>query len=714
MHHFFMGRTRTEILQRLRLRSRFSFETNALATRLYTGVPLYFAQSSDGQLFMANGIDKMLTWDGFRHQARHAGVPAPSGDAMTLTPWGIGEISGTYVAYQRWIDAEGNPSNLSVVSAETLVTNASRITYTNVEAPTDNRVARRQILRNTTGQQAVFYVDVDTEDLGNTTFNSELTDDQLETQPAVALFDEFGRSLADRFGEPPNHKPYLAHANDRMFAAGHVVYRDGHCEVTNGSATVTGRGTSWRGTFVNRRFAALGSREAYEILEVDDDAQTLTLSRPWLEASSKFTLYSIAPFPAERRLIYYTEPGLPHAWPATNAIAIEEDGDDITGLISLNTFVYVLEREHVRRFSFKNDPGLDGAAFPTLSRGCLHQRACVVVEGQAYIMDRKGIYLFTGMETAEPISVPVQDIFRFDGAGFRINWEAQAFFHAAHYPSQETVRFFVALSGKRYSRHALCFEYRQQRWSIEEYPFVVPSSTVAFMDVQRTLVGGDRANVLALETGPLDGPTVGSGTLRGQATSAGVLSLADSTAVFPSSGVVGSPIAIVEGRGKGQQRIISSVDGTTINLTQPWTIKPSTSGDDQSTYQIGAIPWRWKSGWMQYLMLEENNVRGVEILFGPMTVACAMDLRLYEDHALTPTEMAHDLDSDGVKITRGSADVVIDLETDNGYALLRTDSGGNENHVRTPDVVAIELEGFSSLESPVIHQVAAWGVAGEG
>jgi hypothetical protein len=327
-------------------------------------------------------------------------------------------------------------------------------------------------------------------------------------------------------------------------------------------------------------------------------------------------------------------------------------------------------------------------------------------------MDRKGIYSFTGGNSADPVSTMIQDLFRVDRADIRINWEAAQFFHAAHFPSQETVRFFVCLSGEREPRDALCYSYRQGGWWLERWPFPVTASCVAYMDVQRTLVGNDRAKVLAMEVGPLDIATVGDGTTRGVATSATVDSISDSTASFATD-LVGAPIAIVRGRGKDQVRTIASIDGTKISVTQPWLIQPSTSGDEQSTYQIGAIEWQWLSGWHKYVPDESDNPRAVELFYEPMTVACTLDMRLFEDNSATASKFGLAYSGDAVSYEQGGTDVRVNLETTaeatQGYALLRFD-GGQELWSRSPNLVVVELHGFSAEETPLIYHVSVKGV----
>jgi hypothetical protein len=67
------------------------------------------------------------------------------------------------------------------------------------------------------------------------------------------------------------------------------------------------------------------------------------------------------------------------------------------------------------------------------------------------------------------------------------------------------------------------------------------------------LICGPARRVYAQGAGTLDGPRGDSGTTRGTATVATALTLADGLASFPASGLVGSPVVVVEGRGKGQR-----------------------------------------------------------------------------------------------------------------------------------------------------------------
>jgi hypothetical protein len=76
-----------------------------------------FAQSPEGRLYLADGFTAVKRWEGFGTALVKAGVPAPS-NTPTVTGSGSGRILGPFYAYFRYLDVDGQPSNLSPVSAE--------------------------------------------------------------------------------------------------------------------------------------------------------------------------------------------------------------------------------------------------------------------------------------------------------------------------------------------------------------------------------------------------------------------------------------------------------------------------------------------------------------------------------------------------------------------------------------------------------------------
>src|ERR1019366_8770390 len=141
--------------------------------------------------------------------------------------------------------------------------------------------------------------------------------------------------------------------------------------------------------------------------------------------------YSIGPAPAEARLLYYTMPGEAESWPVINALSLQEDGDSITGLMEMGSFLFILEARHTYRFTFQSDPAVDGFIFLSANRGCVNNRCWVIAEGTCYMMDYSGIHGFDG-SSSNTVSDPIQHLWRSESAGPQINWTASELFFCVH------------------------------------------------------------------------------------------------------------------------------------------------------------------------------------------------------------------------------------------------------------------------------------------
>lgn len=657
-------------------------------------MPDSFAESADGVVIIANGLEKPVRWDPYESVAVDAGVIPPA-TALTVAGSGTGTITGTYVAYSRFVDRYGNVSDLSPVSASAVVSNVLTINYTNVPVSTEDKVVRRQILRNTDGQQRTFYVDVDTTDIASTSLNSTNTDAVLATQEAVPLLDEDGNLFANSHGLPPDHKPFIAFHLTRIWAAGEVSYTEGSCEVTNGSATVTGRGTEWKEEMAGRQLHVAGATQAYEIDSVDEVNQTLTLTEVYADDTDPFGAYAIRPFPAEQNLLYFSEAGLPESWPAINALELPEDGDRVTGLMPKDSFLYVLKSRRIYRVTAQTNPLDDGYIFLTANRGCVNDRCWVVADEVAYLLDEGGVFAFDGSDSPRNVSTPVQTFFRPHGPGDRINWRAQRFFHASHSPGEECVRFFVCLRGDYLPRHALCYAYRLQKWWLEEYPVRVGCSALGRLGrptggwqlgTETPLLGTSGDTILALTGAALDGVPDSPGTLAGTVTSADVCSLTDSAAAFGT--LTNTPVAIASGRGRGQVRVVVSNTSTRLKLDRPWGVKPDTT----SRYQVGGVRYAYKSARLRLVPSEDREAASVEVTFPPLE---GQECRSTVEYDFGPAA-ARGLSRAGVyaRDVRAEDGTDVDLGNDQGSHLQKFD---RHRELRTGGArfVRVGLDGVS-------------------
>ena len=581
----------------------------------------------------------------------------------------------------------------------------STINYTNVAIPTQDKVTHKQILRNTDGQTTVFYVDIETADLSTTSFSSTKTDTVLQSGTAVPLSDSDGNDLAISFYTvPPTHKSVLCSHRGRMWMAAEIEYREGAAIVTLGSTTVTGIKTEWSEQFVNRSFYVVGESKRYTITSVDSTNQTVTLSEAYAGETEQYAEYAIAPTPGERRLVYFSSINLPEAWPPTNTIAIEENGDDITGLVGQSSFLYILEKRHIYRFSFQDSPAIDGEVFLAAYRGCINNRCWVALADGIYMLDFSGIHRFDG-NGSEPVSAVIQEIFENKSDFFKINWKASAYFHAVLDQQATTIRWFVALAGNTLPRHALCLDYVNNRWWIEEYYIPVGCSAIAEIDSRPyVLIGGPSRRVYALGGSELDGTTHFEGTVRGSPTGVTILSLTDSAATFSSS-LAFSTICIVGGRGKGQIRQIVKVVGTTrIEIDRPWSEQPSISGDDISTYQIGGIQWEYLTGWFHVVESEQNVARRIDVFYDPTTTDNVIDLQVYADHDTNPMTWAIDYEDDHIKIIARTPKIELDTTAKSGFAKVSL-GAIREFSNYGPRWASFSLSGAKGQESVVINHI---------
>ncbi len=608
---------------------------------------------------------------------------------------------------------DGSTGTAAYTSGGTWSSGVASLTYGNVAVPQEAKVVRRQILRNTDGEATTFYVDIDTTDLTSTSFTTTTSDSILSAGIAVPLLDSSGGELANIYGIPPNWKSVLAHHKDRMFAAVDREYHTGMVQTTFGSTLVKGIGTGFTSSMATRFLWVTGASQSYEIQSVDTLAQTLTLLTPYQDPSDLFAAFSIRPAPAEARLVYFSESGLPEAWPATNSFSIQEDNDYLTGLMPKGSFIYILENQHIYRFTYQTDPATDGGIFLAANRGCVNHRCWLLVDDIAYCLDEEGIHAFSGGEESDPVSDLVGDLFSTTSPSetFRINWAAREQFHAMHFQPDATMRWFVCLDGHWIPRHAICFNYRRKRWWIEEFSVPIGASAVGQLrrSVPQMLLG-IAGNILAYGAGNLDGPDPTAGTTQGNVSSAGFCSLTDNSASFAATNIIGGPVAITAGLGKGQVRIVSGVSGQTLTVNQPWLTKP----DPTSKYQLGGVRWRFRSGWWRWLPTEMNMTRRVEVVFQPLPNPATFDTRLNLDFTPAPYKWGVDQSSaqhNGVASQKGSADLVCDLTWKYGLIQQRFDSA-KEIFLDGKRWVQVELEGFSGQDQIRIYEVTLDGALG--
>jgi hypothetical protein len=680
--------------------------------------PLTYAVSPDGVLYMANGIDAPQRWDGQTASAETAGIVASTASCQ-VSASGSGDIYGTYHIYTRFLDDAGVPSSFSSATTIAITSGASceTLNYTEIPLSTESRVTEREVWRNTAGQLHTYYRDCVIDDNETQVTSSTRTDGDLVTQSSIRLLTEDGWPNANRFYPPPSWMKVVVSFGNRMWYLVPADYTDGTATIDE--ATVTGTATRWTQQMLNRRLYIAG-KLAGTIESLTTSSITLTESPS--DGFGSGSYYAIGD-DDERNRVHFSEDGEPESFPKdtngnyTNVVQLQEDGDRLTGGMALGSYLYLLKEAHIYRLSTAGDPRRDANVALVAERGCLNQRTCCRVEGVAFMMDRSGIYVFQGT-TTEAISGPVQDYFR-----GRINWDVSKWFHAAASADEELVYFYVALDGDLWPKSALVFNYRLQQWYEDSYPFWVGCSGIARINGERRIIAGSENTVVLMNQGILDGlapyadnredsvPEV-TETVRGTVTWADSNTISDNAADFSFSNWhadptdVGAPVTVIDSNGDYQTRRIASITGSAITVQDAWASTPSV-GD---TYQIGAIEYQAKFGSFRFLEREQENRRGVRLIFEPQTEDGKVNIRRYLNHSSTPysDNYPHD-DEIGGEVTRDSANFQVDLTQAEGMAFQRFD-GHIEDGTPSARVVEIELKGVSGKERAKFYQLDVEGV----
>jgi hypothetical protein len=634
----------------------------------------------------------------------------------------ISGVGGNTSANNTWIITVIDANTFSLDNASgtaaytgggTWISGIATVTYSGLETPTDPKIRRRQVLRNLDGEATTFYVDIDTNDLTSTSLSSTQDDEQLATGIAVPILDSQGLPFANSNYPPPNTVSVLCPHQDRMFGAVIVYYTQGNIQVQFGSKTVQGVGTEWMATLAGRYLFAVGASTSYLIDSVDVVNQILTLDTAWLDPTDNFLSYAIRPDPTQDRLVYYSSAGLPESWSPLQAISVEADGDVMTALMSQGSFLFIIELNHIYRFTFQNDPGIDGAVFLSVNRGCINHRCWINVEGQAYMLDFQGIHSFDGGQSIQPVGAPVQQIFRpGEIVPYKINWAAAPYFHASLFATQQTIRWFVAMAGDDLPRHAIAYNYRLQRWWIESFRVPIGAADAGYSaGIPQVFLGSSFRTILVYWQGYLDNANPAEGTVRGAVATAGLLSVTDLAAVFAAD-IVGAPVAIVAGSGKGQMRQIVNVVDQTLYIDQPWSCMP----DATSTYQVGAINWLYRCAWFPWMKNENYNERRFQLLFEPCHNPITLDMRLLEDFNTTPVMWATTVSSDqgdGVATDASGKNIIIDLTRPNGVVQKRFGSQ-RELYTTGSRYGQCELSGFTNNDQVSVYQITFDGVTPAG
>ena len=487
-------------------------------------------------------------------------------------------------------------------------------------------------------------------------------------------------------------------------------------------ATLIGFGTVWTSDMVGRYIEIDGQAAPVKIATFTSATELELASAV---SVSNGTSYVIAPDSAKRRQILYSETDEPESVPIVNEITVQQMtnvDDEIVGAIPFGAFMYVLGKRHKYALSYTRTPAKDGSVRFVDDRGAFNHYCWDIHESQMYLMDSAGAYVFSNSKSSS-ISAQIQDYWRQDGAGDKIDMTKSGNFHVQADRTKEKIYFFVSFVGDSgdYPTRALVYNVRRKGWDAMEYSVMIGASTFVEKSGQtRMIVGAESSKVHMVDEGTTD---IVTAEVRGTASSSSNNTVVKTGADGAEDGnfvtaMIGASVYIYEGTGKGQRRTISSISATTATVSANWTTNPDTT----SKYVVGAVEWNWKGQSMPFPEDDARNRREVALSFKPTAGDQRVDLRFYYNNSTTPTEneISQKL-GDAVEIQEDNKeDTVIFMDADRsaledatGREKFRFDgmySGSSHGDHK----VQIELRGFSADDVPEIQNVRIIGVEEKG
>lgn len=684
--------------------------------------PSSWAVAPDGKLIRVDGISRGSIWNGLTSAPYDLGIDAPAAAPTVTTPVGGAATAGTYYCAFRYIDADGIPSSLSPIATVTAVAN-DKFEYADLTASANTRIptsSSKQIWRSLADEPEVMYL-VTTMANGTTTYTADtLSDATLALNTKMAVLTPEGNENANQFTIPPTFMSAVAVFQDRAFYAVPVKYTQGTIGVSNGGTTVTGTGTNWTSAMAGWYFYREGDTQGYLISAAS--ASSLTIPAYAGSTVASGASYVVRPHPKYRRWIFYSsiwDPDLgtgPEAVSEFNVIPVQENtgGDDeLTGLMPMGGYLYVLCERMLLLLSFARQPNIDPSAntVPVANRGCLNQRTWCIAEGTAYLMDQFGIYALQGRSVRD-ISEPIADLWR-DGT---IDYSKAKWFFARAVPTDGYVEFHVAYAGDSDDtpKRGLRYCYRTESWSPVTYPWALGGAAVTTISGRsRQVLGGEDDCLYIGDAGNLDGlnSETETGTLTGTVTATDATSITDGTATFPTAAATAKVmIYFLDGAAKGTGARCTVRTSATKLTVASWPTQPAI-GD---TYQIAGIPWDTRFG--AYPIRSGENVvrRSLATVTEPLS-AGTFDARLYEDRDDDPRDWGVTVSSeggDGVESEEDDPDAVADATKESGYHRFRFD----DPSPRDADgevYISPQLRGISGAEGVRIYEVELVGIGDE-
>lgn len=609
--------------------------TTSLVTSLHTETDMCFAKTPSGELFMVNGIDRGRKWNGSPDgSAVVIGLDAPTSAPTVTTPAGGGAEAGDYLVAYRFGDEDGNYSNLSPTATVTAVA-SDKFSWDTVgtASGTDSsaRVTKRQLFRSLVGATDILYLVTTIADNSTTSYTTDTeTDDQLADNEELPILNDDDTLNANRFSVPPTTKKVCIWNQDRMFYLADAYYSTGTVTVTNGSATVTGSGTSFNQYMVGRMLYPVGSTKGL-LISAYTSTTSITISANYGGTTLTGVAYEIRPAPGDINTIFFSEADEPESVPQSqNKFVLQQNGaseDRIVGGYSAGPTLYIAQRYNTYSFNYTRQPHLDGRASLLFRRGLCNQQCSDIGDDLIFAMDQYGPYAVAGSGKKD-IGEPIADYFRDGGVDFTY---INRFFVRVN-PKTKTAKFYVALTGDSGVKSCFAYNYVLDRWWVETYPWIVGTALSLNQSGEYKYYVGKEDDQFCVENYLVAADGLSTAT-------SGVVSSSDADTIVATASIFTTshprcPIVFTSGTAKHQRCVI-----TTRNSATSVDVNAVPSGVAAGdTFVVCGIPWSMKTGILTYQGTGGKETdSSISVTFKPTTNdGTYLDIRRYLNHATTP------------------------------------------------------------------------------
>lgn len=706
-----------------------SFASISTSGDLRAQEPWSFVVTRQGQLLGVNGFEN--AWhNGYLTAAEQPiGMREPN-EAITggVTSGGAASAGDYQVAYRYVRATPGMPDagyivgSLSASDSVTATANQAFTYSLTVDTATykNERPTHIEVWRTTVDENNVFYfIQRVAFANGAITFATDTNSDatllnnaKADVNKRLVLVNAQAETVARAHDEPPKWAGKVAKFQDRYIYGTNPQYAEGTLTVSQGGTAVSGSGTSWPegGLFdFAGRFLFMDDENAPLEISGSTTPTTLTLSSAATAAHSGDS-YSIGINPKWNRSLFLSEVDQPESVDDLSLVTVQENTQeigDMTNFIPFGGALYVFFEGHVYSFTFIRQPRVDADARLIAHRGCINKQCALFHEEFCYVMDDRGPYRMNVSGTIDPIGEAISDLFR----GSTLDWANRKWWFVSLDPRYRLIRFHVSYAADSSTRpkRAIVYSIDSGAWWDEEYPVELGGAAYIRISGRKEVVfGGQYDTVWKMNAGTTDHV---SAEIRGTATSATSTTLTDSAASFSTSGIglIGAPVAIVSGTGKGQIRTVTANTGTQLTVAA-WDTTP----DATSAYLVGAIKYSFKSGVFRWANIDDSrgdpemeNTRRVEMLFPPTAANDKLDIRYYQNRGSTPENAAITIDSDqgeGIATTADDPDHIVDLTHTDGQVQFEVSGqcvGRSEGNRR----VEVEIRGFQGDNEISVDQL---------